>query len=58
MRSDVVVPSAEFDQLRRQIDTVEEDDSVEPLLEDAEEPFDATILPGAVQLNGAEPNAE
>ena len=58
MRSGMVVPIAEFQQLLLQVRSIQQVDLLEGLLEAAKEPFGAVVLPRTVQLDGWEPDAQ
>ena len=58
MRPRLVVPTDELDQRGGERLLIRHDPAVELLLERAEEPFDAPVLPGAVLFDGLVANAE
>lgn len=56
--SGMVVPGSKFNQLCHQISTVAEGGLFESAFERAEEPFNPSILPRAVRLDGLEADVQ
>lgn len=58
VRSNVVVPAAERDQLAMQVVVVSDADAVELLFERAKEPLDPSVLPRTMQIDTLVPDAK